>query len=252
MAFAILIGYLLFNVQPDEPTNIPLQHKQQSSVPQIASNVFIFGYGSLINSKSREETGITGEAVPVRVHRMKRGWIYDVDTLHHPTISNTPFTAVGVQLDSAHYDYTVNGVIFPLELEEIPKYDAREARYQRVQIALEDIELVGNGGSDGDLSFLTDDAIVYVYMVPDDIALSVDATENRRVLKQSYIDKFISGCFEVDGIEFATECVQTTDGWNGLYENDRKQSDFSMSEISSSVLREIDDLLDALEPQLKS
>merc|ERR1740123_2291964 len=54
---------------------------------------YIFGYGSLINAASRVQTGITGQATPVRVHHMKRGWIYDVDSEHHPSLSNTPYTA---------------------------------------------------------------------------------------------------------------------------------------------------------------
>lgn len=237
----IFAVYLLFNGTLNQPIR-----RGDVSDALVSGNCYIFGYGSLINSKSRQKTGITGDAIPVRVHHMKRGWIYDVDTLHHPTVFNTPFTAVGAQMDETHSESTVNGVIFPLECEEVSKYDEREARYQRQPIATSDIEVLGNA------AFSKNNLIVYAYIVPDEIALSADSTEDRRLLRQSYIDKFISGCFEVGGIKMATECVETTEGWNGEYDNDREQSEFSMTKIAAKTRQDIDDLLDQLVPQLKS
>lgn len=201
---------------------------------------YIFGYGSLINEESRKQTGITGKAIPVRIHHMTRGWNYDVDTIHHPKLSNTPYTAVGVTIDKNNFDSTVNGVIFDIEYDEISKYDEREARYQRYQIDPMDIEILEtNNGND---AFLDQNAIVYVYIVPDDIVLSLDDIDTR-ILKQSYIDKFISGCFDVNGYEFALECIESTKGWNGKYQNDRDESTFSKEKISKEVLSKIDNIL---------
>ena len=203
---------------------------------------YIFGFGSLINSKSRNETGTTGEARPVRVHRMRRGWIYDVDKEHHPSLLNSPFTAVGVEMDAEHADSTVNGIIFEVGASEIQKYDAREARYVRETIDHRDIDVLGEGTD----SFLEPDALVFVFIVPKEIVLH-DARS--RMLKQSYIDKFISGCLEI-GTAFAVECIKTTHGWNGAYQYDRALSKFS-KKIESAVKQDIDVLLDQLVPPLR-
>lgn len=224
------------------------QSTRNAAQAATTRQLYIFGYGSLINSESRKETGITGEATPVRVHHMSRGWIYDVDTLHHPTLSNTPFTAVGVEKDMDDDQSTVNGVIFALDGAQLPKYDAREARYVRENIDHHDIEVLRVGLRVGrEYPFLEPDAVVYVYVVPDEIALR---EAERRVLKQSYIDKFISGCLEM-GREFAEECVESTRGWNGAYQDDREQSTFSKDKIDRNVRTQIDDLLENRVPLLK-
>ena len=217
-------------------------------------NYFIFGYGSLINEESRKLTGITGKAIPVRIHRMKRGWIYKVDKLHHPQLSNTPYTAVGAQMDLNNFDSTVNGVIFPLQYLEIDKYDQREARYQRYQIDYNDIEILnGDNDNKNDDSFVLDkNSIIYVYIVPNEIAISLDPkSKHKRILKQSYIDKFISGCLNVNGFDFALECIETTDGWNAIYENDRHKSSFSKDKISPEIIEKIDHLINIHLPNLK-
>ena len=38
---------------------------------KTGNKYYIFGYGSLINEESRKQTGITGKAIPVRVHHMQ-------------------------------------------------------------------------------------------------------------------------------------------------------------------------------------
>eukprot|EP01083_Nonionella_stella_P056517 148781_1 len=219
-----------------------LNRSQLSRSEFIESEFYLFGYGSLINEASRKETGITGNAIPVRVHHMRRGWIYDVDLLHHPTLSNTPYTAVGVQIDHDHFESTTNGVLFPLHKSEIEKYDAREARYERYRIDLKDIEYLQEN------VFVPSNSVVYVYVVPQDIVLDDNST---RILKQSYIDKFLAGCLEMEDLSFAVECIETTHSWNGMYQNDRNQSLFSKEKISTQVKEQIDDLIDTHLPQVR-
>lgn len=183
--------------------------------------------------------------MPVRVHHLKRGWIYDVDTAHHPQLENTPYTAVGVQMDFNNFDSSVNGVIFPLKYDEISSYDVREARYERYEILNDDIELL----HDDDASLLDSNSVVFAYVVPNDIVVN---DESKRILRQSYIDKFISGCLEVDGTEFAVECIKTTSGWNGQYHDDRYDSEFSNRKISKNIKIKIDKLMNAHLPSLKN
>eukprot|EP00484_Ammonia_sp_Unknown_P001125 CAMPEP_0197022142 /NCGR_PEP_ID=MMETSP1384-20130603/3045_1 /TAXON_ID=29189 /ORGANISM="Ammonia sp." /LENGTH=283 /DNA_ID=CAMNT_0042450117 /DNA_START=44 /DNA_END=895 /DNA_ORIENTATION=- len=198
---------------------------------------YIFGYGSLMNKASRRSTGITGHGIPVRVAHMKRAWNYHVDQVHHANIKRAPCTAVGVQFDFTNPDSTVNGVLFQLPLNELAKFDGREARYERHQVDHEHITIL----HDADVLQLDDNAVVYVYVVPQDIALSL--SDNSRILKQSYIDLFISGCFEVNGYEFALECIRTTDGWNAVYLNDRHQPYAAKDMIGAAMQQEIDQLL---------
>ena len=165
------------------------------------------------------------------------------------TQENTPVTETNADAGAATTPEMVNEplldenadrfVLFPIEYDEIHKYDEREARYHRYQINPKNIELLNN-----ELYLNISNSIIYVYIVPDEIALSLnDEFECKRILKQSYIDKIISGCLDIYGLDFALECIKTTNGWNANYENDREQSTFSKTQISSETIKRIDEVM---------
>lgn len=94
--------------------------------------MYIFGYGSLINSASRKLTGQTGEAIPVIAHGLVRYWgkIDDSYTLS-PLVVNQG-------------NGQVNGVLLEVNEEALAEFDRRERGYHRIQIQPDQIETFAN------------------------------------------------------------------------------------------------------------
>ena len=97
---------------------------------------FIFGYGSLINSTSRNATvGKIVPAIPVRVSAAV-GYIRAWDDR-----SSSGFTALGLRKPGASEKAsTINGVLYPVDGDDMAKYDIRERGYRRVEVPRDDLE----------------------------------------------------------------------------------------------------------------
>jgi hypothetical protein len=100
---------------------------------------FIFGYGSLINSVSRNSTATTPiPAIPVRVSSefgFRRCW---------NDRSPSGFTALGLcKAQPGEAGATINGVLYPVEGEDMSKFDLREEGYTRAEVPINLIESVG-------------------------------------------------------------------------------------------------------------
>ena len=91
---------------------------------------FIFGYGSLISSASREETeGRSTVAAPVRLSA-EFGYVRTWNDR-----SPTGFTAMGVRkVGVGEAGRTINGVVYPVGAGDMAEFDDREAGYDRVEI----------------------------------------------------------------------------------------------------------------------
>ncbi|MDG2609650.1 gamma-glutamylcyclotransferase, partial [Vibrio parahaemolyticus] len=90
--------------------------------------MYIFGYGSLINSASREITGQTGEAIPVIAHGLVRYWgKVDDSYILSPLVVNEG-------------EGQVNGVLLEVDHQALTEFDRRERGYHRIQIRPEQIE----------------------------------------------------------------------------------------------------------------
>ena len=108
--------------------------------------MYIFGYGSLINSASRELTGQTGEAIPVIAHGLVRYWgKVDDSYILSPLVVNEG-------------EGQVNGVLLEVDHQALTEFDRRERGYHRIQIRPEQIET--------DISFNPDHEI-WVYVKSD-------------------------------------------------------------------------------------
>ncbi|AJQ94597.1 gamma-glutamylcyclotransferase family protein [Gynuella sunshinyii] len=157
-------------------------------------NNYIFGYGSLICADSRARTGITGNAIPATVKGIKRGWYVSVPQAMH--------TAVGAVQDDIS---ECNGVIFPVDTENLAKFDEREQGYGR--IALETSRITAEHQ-------LPDHAIVWTY-----VGHQTRSPSSEYPITQSYLDVILKGCFSWDEA-FAIEFIKTTSHWGNLI-NDR-------------------------------
>jgi hypothetical protein len=127
------------------------------------------------------------------------------------------FTALGLRrARSDEPGRTINGVIYPVVGTDMAHFDAREAGYVRVEIPPGDIEAVG-------WQRLPDSGHIWVY-VPIGAAngdQDLPGPDAAFPMLQSYIDAVIQGGLEY-GPDFAREIIETTDGWNQFWLNDRE------------------------------
>jgi len=173
---------------------------------------FIFGYGSLINTPSRESTaGKPVAAIPVRVSAAfgyVRSW---------NDRARSGFTALGLRRPfKGEAPMTINGVIYPVVGNDMSAFDEREKGYVRVEVPRALIEAVS-------WQPLPAQGTVWVYVpkvegkAPGEGLPVPDASFP---LVESYIDVVIEGGLEY-GPEFAREIIETTRDWSPYWLNDR-------------------------------
>ncbi len=175
------------------------------------SELYIFGYGSLISRVSRLSTvaSIT-DAAPVVVKGISRGWFDQWGPTDSPSWSPTWLGAV------ADVNATCNGVLFPVTPAEFDAFNKREAGYVPTMIDASGITML-----DGNLS--PPEADVWFY-----------ATRQRKwpteeqPIVQSYVDECLTGCLEVEAeyplaksAGFARQFIETTSNWQTPWVNDR-------------------------------
>jgi hypothetical protein len=174
---------------------------------------FIFGYGSLINSSSRNSTsGAPVPAIPVRVSAAfgyLRTW---------SDRSASGFTALGLRKPLAgEQASTINGVLYAVEGDDMAKFDVREQGYARVKIPRDEIEAVS-------WRRLPETGTIWVY-VPvgqgGEPGVGLAAPDAQYPLLESYIDLVVEGGLEY-GPDFARELIETTYGWSDYWLNDRE------------------------------
>lgn len=153
---------------------------------------FLFGYGSLINAKSRSLTSRTGSSFPATVRGLRRSWNY-----HQPS---RKMTAVGASFESG---FETNGVIVRVASTDLPLFDKREKGYHREPVPLNQIVLNPQAG---DLK-LQDTDRVWVYVVDSPVSPSQDLP-----ISQSYVDVVLDGCLRISE-EFARQFIQDTGLW---------------------------------------
>lgn len=170
----------------------------------MASHVLVFGFGSLINSKSRARTLGEVPAWPVRIAGLRRAFNAPSDRMRH--------TALGVALDDQS---ACNGVLALLPAERIAALDAREAQYDRTPLSWDQVTPLAEGVPSGSL-------VTYVPRSP------VAPRESHPVLR-SYLDVTLSGCLEF-GEDFARELLRTTDHVLPHLEDDRHAPRYPLHE----------------------
>jgi hypothetical protein len=174
---------------------------------------FIFGYGSLINSASRNSTaGEFTPAIPVRVSAAF-GYIRVWNDR-----SRSGFTALGLRkVGPGETASTINGVIYAAGVDDIAKFDAREVGYARVEVPREDIEAVS-------WQRLPESGKFWVYVPAKENGepgVGLPAANSEYPMLESYIDVVVEGGLEY-GQDFARELIETTFDWSDYWLNDRE------------------------------
>lgn len=174
---------------------------------------YLFGYGSLISTLSRETTAKTGKAKPARVSGWQRAWNY------HNSERNRNVLGVSKKKEAF-----CNGVIFPVQENELSAFDKRESGYERVEIDSSQIKvLLGK--------LLPGKFWIYMPKKP-------QPPTKESPLPQSYLDLVITGCLEW-GEKFAEEFIKATKQWNYPWINNRnKFSAYDINKIDG-ILRKV-------------
>lgn len=180
-------------------------------LPEQPDN-FIFGYGSLINSASRNSTASKPiVAIPVRV---SKGFGY-IRTWNDRSPSG--FTALGLRRPSpGEQAMTINGVLYPVEGNDMAAFDAREKGYVRVEVPRNAIEAIS-------WQRLPERGRIWVY-IPDvagkEPGTGLRFPDAKYPLLESYVDVVVEGGLEF-GEDYARELIETTRDWSTDWLNDR-------------------------------
>ena len=174
---------------------------------------FIFGYGSLINSASRNSTA--GKMIPAVPVRISAAFGY-IRTWNDRSLSG--FTALGLRKPRpGETGSTINGVIYAASDAEIARFDAREAGYARVEVPRDDIEAVSWQRLPE-----TGEFWVYIPVKPNaEPGVGLPAANAEFPMLESYIDVVVEGGLEY-GDDFARELIETTFDWSDYWLNDRE------------------------------
>ena len=174
---------------------------------------FLFGYGSLINTASRNSTvSRPVAAIPARLSAAfgyVRCWC---------DRAGSGFTALGLRRPlPGESATTINGVLYPVEGDDAARFDARESGYAKVEVPREQIEAAS-------WQRLPEQGTIWVYVpvtAGHDPGTDLPAPSRDFPLVESYIDVVIEGGLEY-GPDYAREIIETTAGWSRYWLNDRE------------------------------
>ncbi|ENF8749118.1 gamma-glutamylcyclotransferase [Vibrio fluvialis] len=179
--------------------------------------MYIFGYGSLMNSASRQLTGNTGKALPATVHGLVRYWgKIDDSYVISPLVVNPG-------------EGLVNGVLLEIDEAALAEFDRRERGYQRIALTAEQIETEAEFDRERE---------IWVYVTEQH-----QPPCERSPIVQTYVDTVLAGCLEVSEA-FARHFVEHTVGWHHPLENDRHAPKYgNLAGVSPAHHSVIDDLI---------
>ncbi len=163
---------------------------------------WIFGYGSLVNAKTRKNDADT---VKVELRGWRRAW------RHIAELDGEQFCGLTIEPDETK---NIFGVLIRAEAAHFEEIDERERNYRRFQLK-EDI-CVAEDRPARDLSF---NNCCHAYETLESHALG--ETHDVPIL-QSYLDVVLDGFLDGFGEEGLLNFLTTTDGFDAPILNDRK------------------------------
>ena len=176
---------------------------------------YIFGYGSLINSISRNRTCSCVPSYEASVSGFKRGWYYR-DLLRD-------MTEVGVVLDEKAI---CNGVLFEVLEDNFRFLDEREVGYDRVLVPFNRVDCKDTNCK------LGENDRVWIYILKEPIFPSVGFP-----IAQSYIDIIITGCLDFSE-KMAREFIRSTCAWDYVWVDNRCGGKKENHKLVDDILRD--------------
>jgi len=192
---------------------------------------FIFGYGSLISRDSRAMTApetLKSTEIAVQISGIEPVFAKK---------SRIGMTAMGIRRQEGA---SAVGIIIPVAEKHLPKFDRREQGYSRIQINLDDVDLVPFLDYDESHKIFVDaknnndheSVRIWAYLPQ-----RIDPPTSDHPIVQSYVDTILRGCIDVGGERFAREFIQSTKGWNpeDLLEDSSEEETFERKSCSDSM-----------------
>lgn len=180
---------------------------------------YVFGYGSLIYSLSRNRTTPDKNRIfPLKIYGLARGWwaVIPVPGPGTTFLGCVEAIRYGLKEDESF----VNGVAYQVTPEELKLIDKREIGYTRIQVDLNNVQDYSNRFQPGDR--------VYVYTVErqeKNFPKNHYPTAELPIV-QSYLDLCINGCLEIErdfenAAGFCSDFISSTKHWSKFWVNDR-------------------------------
>lgn len=178
-----------------------------NSAADPSQKQFIIGYGSLMQKESRLRTApLASKSYAVSVNGIRRGWFAKGASTGFST------TFLGAVIDPSR---SINAVMFSLSIDELVAMDKRESSYCRSAISAQQLQL-----ANAEMALPMGQYWIYL-----NNADSIGFANTEMPLVQSYVDIFISGCFELEAQyqlkDFAKQCINSTTDWSADWVNDR-------------------------------
>ncbi|SFN66961.1 hypothetical protein SAMN04488056_101640 [Cohaesibacter marisflavi] len=158
--------------------------------------VAYFGYGSLVNDKTRNAESF---GVAVRLKGYKRHWSVWEASPERKALGLHGAVALSVTPCADAY---CDGLLVFDRKEHLPQVDLREAHYTRVRIKTYDMQ--------SELA-LTDLVDYYIYVGQPALT---NASDPKFPILQSYIDAVMQGFFDKFGEAGIKRFVEETEGWH--------------------------------------
>ena len=170
-----------------------------------------FGYGSLVNAATLRTSYVSLKKARLkgwRRHWQSRG----IETVAQPAGTGTRATQINLALLSIHHhaETTIDGMLVLDRAEHLEKVDEREARYERVELPVECLEVPEKGSGEA----LPERLYVYV-------AQEQQAPAHTEHLLQSYLDAVMAGFHSAHGPEGVDRFIATTIGFDRPIHCDR-------------------------------
>jgi len=184
---------------------------------------YIFGYGSLINSISRQVTGDTGHAVPVKVAGFSRYWAKISEGFGMSSVVVIPDN------ETVSVKSQCNGVLVEVSESEFDSFDERERGYQRVLVDAAQVAFY----DEADKAALTgthSEIKIWLYQTN----TVVNPCQNFPVVF-SYLDVILAGCLEYS-TAFCHDFLEMTQGWQFAVLNDRQNPRYPRVQPKLDVL----------------
>ena len=179
-----------------------------------------FGYGSLVNRKTLRTSYVDAARAELKGYR--REWKIRGETVNGPVCSLT------AARDPA---LSIQGLVVVDRAENLPKVDEREARYDRISISVDDLDLEQD----------VEVAEFYVYLAKPVHLRPNDGTY--RIL-QSYVDAVMQGYLIEFGRAGLERFVSHTHGWDQNILADRHDPKYARAvELSEAEQQLFDGLL---------
>lgn len=160
---------------------------------------YLLGYGSLLSKHSREHySRIYSPVKAVRLSGWSRSWCaaYPDENATYAGAQPKP----EAQLDA---------ILLPTTIDQ--DLQMRERNYHFIELKPEDLSLV----EDAELPLNATDRVLIC------ATASPTKASNQMPLPQSYVDTCMLGCLEISGIDGMRRFVQQTQGWDGVWFDDR-------------------------------